>query len=83
LFLIFGLDAAIEEASCRQEFGVEEGGSRSSTNQIVREQSEFDVEEGAFADAADYGGHAVTSLNVAAWLRAIVLIENDHGITDG
>ena len=71
----------MEEASCRQEFGVEESGAGGSTNEIVREHGELDVEERAFPDAADYRGHAVSGVNIAAWLRAIVFIENDHGIT--
>lgn len=48
----------------------------------MREQSELDVEERAFADATDYGGHAVSGVNIAPWLRAVVAVQDDHGIAD-
>ena len=47
------------------------------------EQGELDVEQRAFADAANYGGHAVSGVNVASGLRAIVGFEDMDGMTDG
>ena len=47
------------------------------------EQGKLDVEERAFADAANDGGHAVSGVNVTAWLRAIVAVQDDHGIAYG
>lgn len=49
----------------------------------MREQCEFNVEQRAFADAADYGGHAVAGIDVAARLGAIFFVENDDGIFHG
>src|SRR6266568_3705266 len=47
----------------------------------MRKQSKFDVEERAFANAADDGGHAIAGIDVAARLGAIFLVENDNGIS--
>jgi hypothetical protein len=49
----------------------------------VGEQGELNVEERAFADAANDGGHTVSGVNVAARLGAVVAIEDHHGMTDG
>ena len=51
--------AGFEEAAGGEEFGVHYGGAGGAANEVVGEQGEFYVEERAFADAADDGGHAV------------------------
>src|SRR6266700_4540943 len=47
----------------------------------MRKQSKFDVEERAFANAADDGGHAIAGIDVATRLGAIFIVENDNGIS--
>jgi len=42
----------------------------------VRKQREFDVEKRAFAEAADYGGHAVSGVDIAAGLRTVVAVDD-------
>ena len=49
----------------------------------MREQSEFYVEQGTLADAADDGDHAVAGFYIEARLRAIFLVENHHRISYG
>ena len=71
----------MEEAAGGEEFGVEQGGAGGAADEIVREQGQFYIEQGTFADAADYGGHAVAGIDVAARLRAIFFVEHDNGIT--
>jgi hypothetical protein len=83
LILAFGVNAVMEKAAGGEEFRVEEGGSGGAADEIVREQGELYVEERALADAADDGGHAVSSVNVASRLRAVVLIKDEHGMTYG
>lgn len=75
-------DAVMQEAAGGEEFGVEKSSACGATHEIVREQGEFDVEERAFADASDDGGHAVTGVNIAARLRAVFAIEYYDGMTD-
>lgn len=82
MFFALSLDAVTEEAAGGEEFGVEESGTGGSANKIVREQSELNIQERTFADAADDGGHAVSGLNVAAGLRAIVTLKNNDGTRD-
>ena len=55
-------DAAVEEAAGGEELGVEQGGTGGATDEVVGEQGQLDVEERAFADAADDGGHAVSGV---------------------
>ena len=78
-----GGDAALEEAAGSEELSVEQCGAGGATDQIVREQCEFDVEERTFADAADYGGHATAGVHVTSWLRAIFLVEDNDRISQG
>ena len=73
----------MEKAAGGEEFGVEKGGTGGAADEVVRKQREFDVEEGTFADTADYGGHTVSGVNVAAGLRAILLIEDDNRTPHG
>jgi hypothetical protein len=80
--LAFSVNAAFEQAAGGEEFGVEEGGASGAADEIVREQGEFYIEERALADAADDGGHAVSGVNVASRLRAVVVIKDKHGLTD-
>src|SRR6266567_1643603 len=47
----------------------------------MRKQSKFDVEERAFANAADDGGHAIADIDVATRLGAIFLVENENGVS--
>jgi len=75
--------AVLEEAAGREELGVEEGGAGGATDQVVGEQGEFYVEQGAFADAAYHCGHAVASVGVAAGLGTVFLVEDDDGISQG
>ncbi len=75
--------AAIQEAAGGEEFGVEKGGTGGAADEVVGEESEFDIEERAFADAADYGGHAVAGVDVAARLRAVVAVDHVNGMTKG
>src|SRR5256885_13542157 len=79
----FGGVAVMEEAANGEEFGVEDGGTGGSADEIVREQRELDVEERTFADAAYDGRHAVTGAGVVARLRAIFLVHDDGRISDG
>jgi len=83
LILAFGVNAVVEEAAGGEEFGVEEGSASGSADEIVREQGELYVEKRAFADAADDGGHAVSGVNVASRLRAVVVLKDKDGLTDG
>src|SRR5882724_13452664 len=73
-------DTAGEEAAGGEEFGVEEGGAGGATDEVVGEQGQLDVEEGAFADATDDRGHAVSGVEVATGLGAIFFLEDDDGI---
>src|SRR5437016_6690459 len=73
--------AALEEAASGQQLGVEQGGARGAADEVVREQREFDVEQRAFADAADDGGHAVSGVNIATRLRPILFVEDDDGVS--
>ena len=75
--------AVLEEAAGGEEFGVEEGGAGGAADEVVRKKRQLDVEQGTFADAADYGSHAVASVDVAAGLRAIFFVEDDDGIFQG
>ena len=75
--------AALEEAASGEEFSVEKSGTGSTADQIVREQRELYIEERAFADAADDGGHAVAGIGVAARLGAIFVVEDDDRIFQG
>ncbi len=75
--------AAVEEAAGGEEFGVEKGGAGGTANEVVGEQGEFYVEERAFTNAADDGGHAVASGDVATGLGAIFFVEDDNGIFQG
>ena len=77
--LVWG-DAVLEEAAGGEELGVEQGGAGGAADEVMREQREFDVEERAFADAADDGGHTIARFDVAAGLRAIFLGEDHDGI---
>src|SRR5437667_606211 len=81
--LILHGGAAIEEAAGGEEFGVKQGGASSAANQIVREQRELYIEQGAFADAADDGGHAVARVRVATRLGATLVVEDNDGIAQG
>jgi len=78
-----GVNAVMEKAAGGEEFGVEEGGACGSADEIVREQGEFYVKKRAFADAADDDGHAVSGVNVASRLRAVVVLKDKDGLTDG
>ena len=49
----------------------------------MREQRELYVEQGAFADAADDGGHAVAHVGIATRLWATLVVEDDDGIAQG
>ena len=73
----------MEEAADGEEFGIEDGGTGGSADEIVREKRQLDVEERTFADAANDGGHAVTGAGVVARLRAIFLVHDDDRIADG
>src|ERR1700687_2280055 len=79
-FSAFDLCITIQEAAGGEELGVEQGGAGSAADQVVREQCQLYVEERAFADAADHGGHAVAGIYIAARLRAIFFVENDYRI---
>lgn len=72
----------MEEAAGGEELGVEQSGAGGSADEIVGEQGEFDIEERAFADAADDGGHAVSGVNVAARLRAVVTFQDNDWMMD-
>ena len=76
---LFG-DTAVEKTSGGQEFGIEQGGAGGAPDEVVREQGEFYIEQGTFADAADYGGHAVAGVGVAAGLGAIFFVEDEDRI---
>jgi len=76
-------DAACEEAAGGEELGVEQGGAGGATDEVVGEQGQLDVEEGAFADAADDGGHAVAGVNVATRLGAIFVVEDEDRMAHG
>jgi len=78
-----GGDARSQEAAGGEEFGVEEGGTGGTADEVVGEQGELDVEEGAFADAADDGSHTLTGVDIAAGLGAIIALENENGLADG
>src|SRR5262249_59480330 len=69
-----------EQAAGGEEFGVEQGGTGGTAQQVVREQRELYVEERTFANAAHGGGHAVASVDVAARLRAIFFVEDNDRI---
>jgi hypothetical protein len=69
-----------QEAAGGEEFGVEQGGAGGSAQQVVREQSQLDVEKRAFADAAYGGSHTVAGVDIAPRLRTIFFIENDNGV---
>ncbi len=73
----------MQQAAGGQEFGIEQGCAGGASHQIVREQRQLYVEQRAFANAADYGGHAGAGIYVAAWLRAILLFQHDNGIAQG
>src|SRR5258708_7395162 len=73
--------AALEESAGSEELGVEQGGACGAADKVVREQREFYIEQGTFADAADDGGHAVAGVNVAAGLGAILVVEDDNGVS--
>src|SRR5258708_19342287 len=75
--------AAVEEAAGGEEFGVEKGGAGGTANEVVGEQGEFYVEERAFTNAADDGGHAVASGDVATGLGAIFFVQNHNVIFPG
>src|ERR1043166_4979231 len=72
-----------KEAASREEFGVEQSGAGCSAQQVVREQGQLYVEQRAFANAADGGGHAIAGVDVAARLRTIFFIEDDDGVFQG
>ena len=65
-----GEPAEVELAEDGEDFGVEDGGSGGPADGVVREQGELPVEEGAGAQAADGGGHAVAAHEVEAGLGA-------------
>src|SRR5262249_3495817 len=75
-----GNAGARKEAAGGEEFGVEQGRSCGSAQQVVRGQCEVGVEERAVADQADGGGHTVASVDVTTWLRAVFFVEDDYGI---
>jgi len=66
--------AVLEEAAGGQEFGVKEGGAGGATDQVVGEEGEFYVEQGAFADTAYHCGHAVAGVGVAAGLGTVFFV---------
>jgi len=74
--------AAIEEAAGGEEFGVEQGGTGSAADQVVREQISLTSKSG-IRGRADDGGHAVAGIGVAAGLRAIFVVEDDDRIFQG
>src|SRR5215831_5875290 len=61
--------AMAEQAAHGQEFGVQEGGAGCAAHQIVRQQRELHIQQRAFTNAADDGGHAPAEVGVAAGLR--------------
>src|SRR6266571_5123362 len=75
--------AVFEEAAGGEELGVEKSAAGGATHEIVREQRELYVEQGTFADATDDGGHAISGVDVAARLRAILLVEDNDRMTHG
>src|SRR5260370_21164937 len=72
--------AAVEEAAGGEEFGVEKGGAGGTANEGVGEQGEFYVEERAFTNASDDGGHAVRRGGVPTGLGAVFFLEGGHRI---
>ena len=76
-------DTAIKEAAGGEQFGVQQRGTGGAAHQIVREQREFHVQDGALANAADDGGHAVAGVDVAPRLRTIFFVEHDDRIANG
>src|SRR6266568_7494269 len=75
--------AVSKEAAGGEELGVEKSAAGGATHEIVREQRELYVEQGTFADATDDGGHAVSGVDVAARLRAILLVEDNDRMAHG
>src|SRR5712691_4523568 len=58
-----------QEAAGGEKLGVEKGCASGAADEVVREEREFDVEQGTPADAADDHGHAVAEVDVVARLR--------------
>src|SRR5580698_11310904 len=75
------LSAPRNESASREQFGVQERSACRSSDEIVREQSQLDVEQRAFTHASDDGSHAVAGVDVAPRLRAIVVVDNFDGMT--
>ena len=69
-----------QKSSCGQQFRVEQRRPRGAAHQVMRKERQLHIQQRAFADAADDGGHAVASVCILAGLRPVFPVVQHDGM---